>query len=532
MNGIEIFLLAFAAICVLAALAARINLTFPIMFVLGGIALALGVPELADISIEPHHILFVFLPPLLMEAAYFTSLRDFRAALLPIMQLAVGLVLFTVVITGFVADHLIPGMTFALGAVLGAIISPPDAVAATSILRHLRIPKRVVTILEGESLVNDASALVLYALAVAAVTTGGFSLAHASMDFVWMAGAGTAVGLCIGYGYIRFFPLIREPSIEILSTFLLPYTAYAVAEAAHASGVLAVVAAGLYIAWHSPRLFNAEFRLSSVAVWKMVVFILNALVFLLIGLKVPGIVAAQSTDKTLTLIGYAAGICVAALIIRLIWVFVMAYGTRYLFPKSFRKEAPPWQNVFVVAWTGMRGVVSLATALALPYTLADGITPFPMREEILFITLCVILFTLIGQGLTLPFILRKLPLIFNPRLAHEDWYARLYAARQALSRLNELSDEYELHGHTYDRIKGYYEDRIASLGDGPNTPLAPDEMPGARNHPYIRAQYEVWKEVLKAEEQAVLALRKSFHIGDDVMHDLLRDIDLLAHRFR
>lgn len=532
MTAAALFLLVFSTIFVLATLAARLNLTFPIVFLLGGIALAAMMPDIGNLAIPPHYILFLFLPPLLMESAYFTSLRDFRASIVPILQLAVVLVLVTVITTGLVAEHLIPGMSFAVGAVLGAIISPPDAVAATAMLRSSRIPKRIVTILEGESLVNDASALVLYALAVGAVMTGHFSLQEASYDFLWMAAGGVATGLVIAYAYLKFFPFIREPSIEILSTFLLPYLAYAMAESIEASGVLAVVAGGLYVAWNSPQLFSSEFRLPAKAIWKMAVFVLNALVFLLIGLKVPGIVMASSSMKLLSLVGYAVIICASTLLVRIVWVFISAYGTPLLIPALRNKDAdPPWQNVFMVAWTGMRGVVSLATALALPYTLSDG-TPFPFRDELLFITLCVILITLVGQGLTLPFVLRKLPLRFNPRLAYEDWYARVYTARQAISRLHEVAAQEGIPSSAFTRILSFYEDRIAILGDGPNTPLAAQEIPGTQEHPLVRAEHNLWKVVLKTEEEAILSLRRSYHIGDDVMHELLQDVDLLAHRFK
>lgn len=533
MSGIEIFLIIFSAICVLAVLASRMKLTYPIMFVVGGLALGVAIPELSKISIPPHLILFVFLPPLLMEAAYFTSLRDFRASFVSIFQLAVGLVVATVLMAGFLMPHLLPGMTFALGCVVGAIISPPDAVAAVAMLRQVRIPKRIVTILEGESLVNDATGLVLYGFAVAAVLSGTFSFQEAGTQFAWMAVGGIGIGLSIGIGFVTFFPYIREPSIEILSTFLVPYVAYILAEEVHASGVLAVVTAGLFITWNSPKIFTSEFRLHSVAIWKMVVFVLNALVFMLIGLQAPSLIGEFTHLEIVRLLKVAALLTLGALLIRILWVFIVGYSTRWLIGKVRRRKPdfPAWQNAFVVAWPGMRGVVSLATALALPYMLMDA-EPFPFRNEILFITLCVILFTLVGQGLTLPLILKKLPLTFNPRLAYEDWYARVYAARQALSRLNELAEEYDIHGPALDRVRSFYEDRIESLGDGPNTPLAQQELPGAHTHPLIRAEHTVWQQVLRAEQEAVVALRKSFHIGDDVMHDLLREVDLLAHRFK
>lgn len=246
MHATVVFLLAFAAVCLLGMLAHRLRLAAPIAFVIGGVGLGF-VPEIAAFDIPPHYILFIFLPPLLMEAAYFTSVRDFKQSLRPILQLAIGLVLATMFAVGFVAKALVPGMTFALGCVLGAIISPPDAVAATAMLREQPIPKRIVHIIEGESLVNDATGLVVYGFAVAAVVSGTFSLPEASFAFAKMALGGCVFGIAGGWAFIRLFPLIREPSVEILATFFVPFAVYAGAEMLHVSGVLAVVIAGLYV---------------------------------------------------------------------------------------------------------------------------------------------------------------------------------------------------------------------------------------------------------------------------------------------
>ena len=531
MNATEWFLLLFAALCLIAVLAERARLAMPIAFVLGGIALGL-IPGFPDINIPPQYILFIFLPPLLMEAAYFTSLREFRFSLQPILQLAVGLVAATILAVGYIAEKMIPGMTFALGCVLGAIISPPDAIAATSTIRYLHVPKRIVSILEGESLVNDATGLVLYGFAVLAVSTGHFSVSAAFGNFLWMVAAGAAIGFGCGYTLIKLFPRIRQPSVEILSTFLMPYLGYTLAETVHASGVLAVVIGGLYTAWHAPKVFHSTFRLTANAIWKMTVFIMNALVFLLIGTKVPVLLNNFSGDKVLQLLEYAAVITLTALVVRMFWVFVVGYGTRFLMPTLRKKDPyPAWQNVFMVGWVGMRGVVSLATALALPLSVADG-GAFPMRDEILFITLAVIIFTLVGQGLTLPALLKRLPLVFNSRVALEDWYARQHAAKQALRRLQEFSDEKNIHPPALVRIKSFYEDRLASLGDGPNTPIMSNVAPLPNTHPIIAQEHLLWQEALRTEQESILALRSAFQIGDDVMHELLREIDLLSSRFQ
>lgn len=532
MTPMLIFVIVFFSLCVLGILAERLRVAMPIAFVLGGVGLGL-IPEISAISIPPQYILFIFLPPLLMEAAYFTSIRDFRQALRPILQLALGLVVATVLVVGLVVDALIPGMTFALGCVLGAIISPPDAVAATSLVRHLPIPKKIVDILEGESLVNDATGLVIYGFAVAAVTTGVFSLPAASVQFFYMASVGIAIGLGAGIAFIKLFPFIKQPSIEILSTFLIPYFAYMAAETVHASGVLAVVAAGLYITWHAPKIFHSSFRVPADSIWKMVVFVMNALVFLLIGIKAPALFSHFSETEIWNLLWYALVITLVIIVVRVAWVFALVYGTRFVMPRIRTKDPyPKWQNVFVVGWIGMRGVVSLATALAIPMTILDG-TAFPMRDEILFITLAVIFYTLIGQGLTLPLLLRRLPLSFNPKLAQEEWYARHHATKQALARLHELEETHEIHPRALTRVRGYYEDKLELLGDGPNTPInpnAPDELPA--ESPIVKQEHVLWQELLIREQKAIHDLRKGFHIGDDVMHELLREIDALASRFK
>lgn len=532
MTPMLIFVVVFFALCVLGILAERLRVAMPIAFVLGGVGLGL-IPEISSISIPPQYILFIFLPPILMEAAYFTSIRDFRQALRPILQLALGLVVVTVLVVGVVADALIPGMTFALGCLLGAIISPPDAVAATSLVRHLSIPKKIVDILEGESLVNDATGLVIYGFAVAAVTTGVFSLPAASAEFFYMASVGIVIGLGIGVAFIKLFPFIKQPSIEILSTFLVPYLAYMAAETAHSSGVLAVVAAGLYITWNAPKVFHSSFRVPAESIWKMVVFVMNALVFLLIGIEAPALLKEFSGEALLAFSGYAFIITLVAIIVRIVWVFALAYGTRFVMPHIRKKDPyPKWQNVLVVGWVGMRGVVSLATALAIPMTVFDG-SAFPMRDEILFITIAVILFTLVGQGLTLPFLLRRLPLAFNPKLAHEEWYARHHATKQALTRLHELEEEHDIHPRALTRVRGYYEDKLELLGDGPNTPINPDaadDLPA--QSPIVKQEHVLWQELLMQEQKAIHDLRKGFHIGDDVMHELLREIDSLASRFK
>lgn len=520
-----------AAICLCALLANRLKRAPPIAFLLGGVALAL-VPDMPHVSINPEYMLVIFLPPILMEAAFFTSIRDFRAELRSILLLAIGLVIISALAVAGTVYLLLPGATLALGLVLGAIISPPDAAAATGALKGITLPKRIVSILEGESLVNDATGIVLYKLAVGAVVAGSFSLMDASAMMAMKTLGGIAIGLVIGYLYVAMHPHLRDLSVEILTTFLPPYAAYMLAESFHVSGVLAVVAAGLYVGWHAPRIFTPRMRIPAEAVWKMVVFFLNALAFLLIGLQLPGLMERLDLNNHPEILTLALAVCIVSVIVRFIWVYTMAYGLRWALNKyhCVQEQYPAWQNVFVVAWTGMRGVVTLALAFALPMTLADG-SPFPMRDLIIFLSTSVILFTLVLQGISLPWLTSKLTLSFDPKRMHEEWYARVEAARSAVARLDELKGDDTVHLPALARIREHYTERLQSLGDGPNTPLHPDHAPGLMSHPLLQAENRLWSEVLGKERETLLAMRRAYTIGDDVLHDMLREMDLLSARF-
>ena len=530
MHTAEILTTLLLVICLLATLAERLRIPSAIPLLLGGCALAF-LPEFKTFEIEPQAILTIFLPPLLMEAAFFTSLRDFHYNLRPILQLALGLVLVTAAAVAFAFKGIFPDASWATGFVLGAIVSPPDAVAATAILRRVRVPKRIVTIIEGECLINDAAGLLLYKFAVAAVMTGTFSVPDASVHFVWMALMGPVIGLAVGRCAVMLHPRIKELSVEILLTFAISYVAYIGAEACGASGVLSVVTTGLYVGWNAPKLFTPHFRIPAEAVWRMVSFVLNGLVFILIGLRVPSMLEHLSVYRPLDLLRYSAIICLTSVVVRFIYVFASGYGIRRLFPFIRRGDPyPAWQNIFVVAFIGMRGVVSLATALALPLTIDWGIE-FPYRDLITFLALSLIIFTLVIQGLMLPWVLSKLTLSFDGRILHEDWNARVSAATQALARIEEIEKGGTIQNSAIERIKGHYRSRIESLGDGPNTPLYPTESPTSTTHPIVQQENQLWQEALATERDVVVGLRQAYHIGDDVMHEILRELDLLATRY-
>ena len=441
MNGVvEIFVGLLLAVAVLALLARKLHIPYPILFVIGGLLLG-WIPGLPPVRLNPQLVFFLFLPPLLFPAALFTSWRDFRLNLRPISLLAIGLVLFTTVAVAYLAQYFLH-LPLAAGFVLGAIISPPDAIAATAIAERLKVPRRIVTILEGESLVNDATALVAYRFGVAAVVTGSFSLAHASGQFFIVGIGGILIGLVVGWLAQQFHKRVDDAPIEITVSLLTPFVAYLFADDLGVSGVLAVVTAGLYLGRRMPELLTFKTRLQGGPVWEMVEFLLNGFVFILIGLQLPEVLHALSSHDIPIhqLVGYALFISLAVIVIRILWVFPAAYLPRLLFKNIRRRDPyPSWRHVMIIGWTGMRGVVSLAAALAIPLTIQNG-EPFPDRDLILFLTFIVILATLVVQGLSLPLLIRWLGVKDDGSMEIEEREARLKANQAALARLNEIGE--------------------------------------------------------------------------------------------
>ncbi len=431
MHQAEIIVLLFAAVAALAVAARKLALPYPVVLVLAGLALSF-IPHLPQVRLDPNLVFFFFLPPLIYPAALFTSWRDFRRNLRPILLLAIGLVLFTTITIACVAHSIAPSLPWAAAFALGAIVSPPDAIAATSVIRRLSVPHRIETVLEGESLVNDATALVALQFAIAALMTGTFSLGHATLRFVWVAAGGIAFGLLVGVVMRWVHRHLDDPPVQITISLLTPFLAYLPAERLHVSGVLATVAAGIFLGWHSPLIVSARYRLQASAFWEMVVFLLNGFVFITIGLQLPGILRALHAASLLSLIRDAILVSGAVILVRITWVVPATYLPR-LFSKKLRARypIPPWQHVTLVAWCGMRGVVSLAAAFALPFALSNG-RAFPGRDYILFLTFCVILATLVLQGLTLPILIRKLGVRGDGATDEEERFAgrdRAFARR-------------------------------------------------------------------------------------------------------
>ncbi|MEO5681622.1 MAG: Na+/H+ antiporter [Chitinophagaceae bacterium] len=392
----------------LTMLSEKLRISYPIFLVIAGLAIGF-IPGIRVISLQPDLVFLIFLPPLLYAAAWNTSWKDFWQYKRPIIMLAVGLVIFTSAGVAFTAHAMIPDFPLALGFILGGIISPPDAVAAASVFQTISMPKRVLTILEGESLINDASSLIVFRVAVAAVMTGQFFFWKATGDFFTVAVAGILVGIVIAnivYAVHRFLP--TTGSIDTALTLISPYIMYIAAEHFHFSGVMAVVSGGLFLSFRAHEIFSYNSRIQVYSFWQTLTFLLNGLVFILIGLQLPAITAGLGQNSIASAILYGVVISLVTIVIRIIWMFPGAYLPRILSSKiRLREKRPSWQSVFVIAWSGMRGVVSLASALSIPLTLSTG-QQFPHRNLILFITFIVILFTLVLQGLSLPFVIRVL----------------------------------------------------------------------------------------------------------------------------
>lgn len=522
LHQLQMIILLLMAVLALMTVARKLAIPYPILLVIGGLVLGY-VPGLPMVRLDPDLIFLVFLPPLLWAAAYFTSWRDFRANARPITLLAVGLVLATTAAVAGVAHATLPGLGWAEAIVLGAIVSPPDAVSATAIVKQLHLPSRGISILEGESLVNDATALVLYRAALAAAVSGTFKLSDTLMDFVLAATMGIATGFAVGIVTRWVLRLTGDSFSEIAITLLAPYIAWVLAEQVHASAVLACVVGGLYIRQHFSAIVAPITRIQSRAVWDLLVFVLNGIIFILIGLQLGPLRDAIPPSELglLTVIGVL--VSATAIVVRLIWVPVAAWVPRFLSPSlRARDPMPPWSNLFILGWTGMRGIVSLAAALALPLTTAAGAL-FPFRAEIILIAFMVILVTLVLQGLSLPLLIHTLDLGEDGSFEHEERQARERAAMAALALLDEVSSEdwpvwdhiEQLRVH-YSRRRQRYVDMEAT-----NTACKKEEAEAFR-----RLRHET----LTAERLTVINLRNDGVIGDEILHRLEHELDVEALR--
>lgn len=499
----------------LTAVGRRLPVPTPILQVIAGLLIGL-VSGTAVPSLPPDIIFLLFLPPILWAAAYGTSFRDFKANLQPITLLSVGLVLVTTAAVAFAARALLPGIPWAVAVALGAIVAPPDAVAAEAIITRLPVPRRVVSILAGESLVNDASALTLYRTAVAAAVTGFFSPGEAIVRFFVDAGIGALVGIFVGWLVVRTVVMTRDPVADVLVGLIGPYVAWVAGEALHVSSVLACVAGGLYVRQQFSTAVAPSTRVQSKAVWELFTFLLNATIFMLLGLQFGRLINTVPHGGLARLALTALAISAVAIVVRLIWVPASLVIPRWLTRDARRrKPLPHASGIFLVGWTSMRGIVSLAAALSLPVALADG-RLFPYRAEIILITLSVIVVTLVLQGLTLAPLIRRLHFARDESLEREEHFARGEALKHGLEKLEETAHESWATPADVERLRQEFRDRIRRHRDGP---------PGGYD-----ADCRLRREILDAERRELIRLRNEDAISDDVLITLEQELDLEAIR--
>jgi CPA1 family monovalent cation:H+ antiporter len=507
------------AIAALLVAAPALHVPYPILLVLGGLALGF-IPGVPTLQLPPELVLIAFLPPLLYSAAFFTSLRELRENIRPIGTLAIGLVLVTMTAVAVVAHAMVDDMSWSAAFVLGAVVAPTDPLAASAIMRRLGVPRRAISIVEGESLVNDGTALVLYRVAVTAAVAGTFSVWEASWRLVWSVVGGVAIGLIVGFLVAFVRRRIDNPPVEVTIALITGYLAFIPANAAQASGVLAVVTAGIYLGWRTPELTSFQTRLTGSAVWEIFTFVINAVLFALIGLQLPSILDALTGYAGTKLVWWAVIVTGTVVVTRLVFVPVFTYlPKRFLGSFGGNNPAPPVNRSMVVAWAGMRGAVSLAAALAVPLTTNVG-RPFPQRDLIVFLTFCVILGTLVFQGLTLPMLIRVLGVEADHLDEKEEAKARIKAADAAIARLSELESEDWVRDDTADRLRGLYgfrRNRFASRFDRDDD--------GAIEEQSLSYQ-RLRRELLDAERSELVNLRRDGVISSDVERRLHRDLDL------
>jgi len=521
-HNAELILICLVVVGLLAILARKIRIPYPILLTVGGVVLAL-IPGLPVIHLDPQLVFNLFLPPLIYPAAVYTSWRDFRTNLRPILLLAIGLVLLTMTAIAYLF-HYLTGLPLAVGFVFGAIISPPDAVAALAITHNLRVPRKLVVILEGESLVNDATSFISFRFAVAAVLTGTFSLNQAAVQFLLVAAGGLCVGLAIGWAATQVQKRMDDPPVQTMFSLLMPYVAYFSGEGLHVSGILAVVIAGMYYGWEAPRILSGRMRLQALPVWEMVVFVLNGVLFMLIGLELPQVMHALPASSTARVANLAILVISAIVLVRFVWMFGANRLPRLVSRTLGHQKLAPWQHTALLAWTGMRGADSLAGALAIPFALPTG-EPFPGRNLILLLTFCVIFGTLVVQGLSLSPLIRWLGIVDDRITEKEERLARLRANEAALARLDALESRKRGRPEVIERLRSEYLDRIRQLRG-----FGSDEEPlSSLYSPDFEA---LAREALQTERDTVIQLRNQEAISDQALRRIQRDIDLAEARLQ
>lgn len=531
MENFQVILFLLVILMCISAIPETDKVPQPILLVVAGLLIGF-IPGIPELSLEPEVIFLLFLPPLLFDAAIQTSWHEFKADIRPISAMAISLVFFTTLAVAVTAHFLMPKFGWPLAFLLGAIISPTDAVAASGIIKKMSLNKRVMTILEGESLINDASALIAYRYALAAVLTGSFVFWEAGLQFLLVAGGGILLGIFLGYLLVFIHKLISKNTlVESGLNLLTPFIAYLIAEKLQLSGILAVVVTGLVLSWKSPEIFTYQTRMRNRVIWDTLVFLLNGFVFILIGLQLPLILRQVTRYSTEQLVGYGIIISLVTILVRILWVFGGAYATKMFHQKKkpseendSSTEEVPWKNILIIAWTGTRGVLSLAAALALPLYLQSG-KLFPERHLILFLAFVVILATLVLQGLTLPLLIKILNIKPESNETKEQKELKLYLVNSSLHFL-EKEFPYALDKNTRKLLKSEFNEEADLLIKEIriHKKYEKKEMPvpvGAAS-PLLLAK----KEIARFQRELLLKAHKEGEYSDAAIKNIERDLDI------
>lgn len=523
MENFEVLLIVLMLLIALLAIADQFKLPHSILLVLSGLGIAF-IPSIPEVTLNPDVVFFIFLPPILYDAASNTSWKEFKSEAWPISTLAIALVFFTTVTVAITAHFLIPGFPWPLAFLLGAIVSPPDAVATTSITKGLGLNRKVTTILEGESLVNDASALIAYRLSIAAIGTGSFVYWQAGLNFLIISGGGIAIGLMIGFVVIFVQKRVLKNSIISTSlTLITPYVAYVFAERIHISGVLAVVTTGLMMSWRASEIYSHHTRIRNKAVWDTLIFLLNGFVFILIGLQLRSIIDDLEMYSSSQLLVYGLIVSIVTIVVRIVWVFSASFSPLTRRSKgNSENDSDTWKNVMIVAWTGTRGIVSLATALALPLTLTDG-SAFPHRSLILFLSFVVIFVTLVVQGLSLPLLIKLLRLKNLYNQEEEERKLRVYIATEVANFI-DVAFPYEINDDVKSQLKSRYLYLIETLSNDKDK--AKHRLPGVSE--FLKAQ----SEIQKFERKILSQFSKDGTFNQATIRRVEQELDIEEQQFK
>ncbi len=515
------------AVTAVAGVARRLAISYPIVLVIFGLLCSL-LPHVPRIQLPPSFVFLVFLPPLLYIAAWQTSWREFKYNLVSISSLAVLLVFFTAIGVAFAAQWLLPGFDWRLGFLLGAVVSPTDAVAATSIARKVGMPQRIVDLLEGESLLNDATGLLALEFGVEMVVKGTTpTLTHGLLEFAWLTIGGAVIGLLVGLVVTWLEKSVDDGPVEIALSLIVPYAVYLAGDAVKASGVIAVVTCGLFVSRQSSSFFSPKVRLQAMAFWDALEFLLNGFVFVLIGLQLPYVLAGIRGQSKMSLLGYGLAFSAVLVALRMAWMFPAARAAWWIRTRIVGQQytKPGSHQVFVVGWSGMRGVVALAAANSLPLTLSDG-SPFPQRSFIIFLTFFVIMVTLVLQGLSLPWVIRVLGLVQRDTSPCEEGEARVLLLQAAIDFLSERrkSVEGEAELHLHDDLLHEYEHKITEIAQcGPNGMMPQEDRAGV-------TMGQLMLQTIRREREELNLLRASGRIGDNLHRNLEHELDLSESR--